>query len=159
MNRLDVYYRALREYMAQTAENRECAALRRAIAEAPSSEERITVSRTVCTVEEDWICAIEEGLVHIEKAIAEDRQFIHSNGEVVPIEKVKQVSKESVRHLARHSDLITREPRGDDIIPDKLYTVERLNDYAVYENRFLYKRKLYMRWVLWLERFHASFCV
>ena len=53
-------------------------------------------------------------------------------------EKVKNVSKDSVAHLARHSNLITRYEEGEDIIPDRLYTVERLSDYAVYENRFLY---------------------
>lgn len=105
----------------------------------------ITITRTVCSVDEDWIIAIEEGLVFIEKAIKEERQFIYSNGEVVPIEKVKHVSKDSVQHLAKHSNLITKEQEGDDIIPDQLYSVERLNDYAVYENRFLYMLLCYLR--------------
>jgi hypothetical protein len=99
----------------------------------------------ICTVDEAWIDAIEAGLVHIEKAIKEERQFIYSNGEVIPIEKVKHVSKDSVEHLARHAELITRAPEGEDLIPDKLYTVERLSDYAVYENRFLYMLLCYLR--------------
>ena len=96
-------------------------------------------------MDEDWILAIEKGLIFVEKAIKEERQFIYSNGEVVPIEKVKHVSKDSVQHLAKHSNLITKEQTGKDIIPDQIYSVERLNDYAVYENRFLYMLLCYLR--------------
>ena len=144
MNRLDVYYRALRAYRGVTA-NRQCEDFRRVVAEANTENDEITVSRNICTVEEDWMDAIEMGLVFVEKAIREERQFIHSNGEVLPIEKVKHVSKESVQHLARHSNLITKERRGEDMIPDHLYSVEKLNDYAVYENRFLYMLLCYLR--------------
>lgn len=144
MNQSDAYYRALLAYRAQTAAKRECVRDRNAFAEAGGHGE-IAVTRAVCTVDEEWIKEIEAGLVHIEKAIKEERQFIYSNGEVIPIEKVKNVSKDSVEHLARHSDLITRVHEGEDLIPDKLYTVERLSDYAVYENRFLYMLLCYLR--------------
>ncbi len=145
MNELDIYYRALLRYRAETQENRECSNLRKAITSANPEQDRVKVIRNICTVDEDWIQAIEEGLVFVEKAIKEERQFIYSNGEVLEIEKVKHISKESVQHLAKHSNLITREQHGDDIIPDKLYSVERLNDYAVYENRFLYMLLCYLR--------------
>ncbi|MBQ2686257.1 MAG: hypothetical protein IJF55_00810 [Clostridia bacterium] len=128
-----------------TQENRECTALRRAMALSDVENDKIVITRNICTVDEDWIEAIETGLVFIEKAIKEERQFIYSNGEVVPIEKVKHVSKDSVQHLAKHSNLITKEQEGEDIIPDQLYSVERLNDYAVYENRFLYMLLCYLR--------------
>ena len=145
MNHLDVYYRALINYRALTRENRECTALRNAIHQANPDADGIVITRSKCTVDEDWIKAIEKGLVYVEKAIKEERQFIYSQGEVEPIEKVKHISKESVRHLAKHSELITKEQEGDEIIPDKLYNVERLNDYAVYENRFLYMLLCYLR--------------
>lgn len=144
MNQSDAYYRALLAYRKLTADQRECARDNRAFAEA-DGRGRIAVTRVNCTVDEAWIRAIEAGLVHIEKAIKEERQFIYSNGEVIPIEKVKHVSKDSVEHLARHAELITRVEEGEDLIPDKLYTVERLSDYAVYENRFLYMLLCYLR--------------
>ena len=146
MNELDTYYRALLELRNTTNNVRRCAMLNAAIAAADTEDDKIVVTRANCTVDEDWICAIEEGLIHIEKAIKEERQFIQSNGEVVPIEKVKNVSKESVQHLAKHGNLITHVPEDEkDILPDKLYTVERLNDYTVYENRFLYMLLCYLR--------------
>ena len=144
MNQSDAYYRALLAYQGVVSAKRECLRDRHSFAAAPGRGE-ITITRAVCTVDETWIQAIETGLVHIEKAIKEERQFIYSNGEVIPIEKVKHVTKDSVEHLARHSDLITRVPEEGDLVPDQLYTVERLSDYAVYENRFLYMLLCYLR--------------
>jgi len=145
MNQLDVYYRALLNYRKLTTANQECSAFRSAISEADADKDKIVIKRAYCTIDSDWVDAIESGLVHIEKAIKEDRQFIRSNGEVVPIEKVRRISKETTTHLAKHSNLITRYEEGEDIVPDKLYMIERLNDYAVYENRFLYMLLCYLR--------------
>ena len=145
MNDLDIYYRALLDYRTVTQENRNCVNFRYAISRADADRDQIVITRNICTVDEDWIQAIEEGLVFVEKAIKEERQFIYSEGEVLEIEKVKHFSSESVRHLAKHSNLITREQEGNNIIPDKLYSVERLSDYAVYENRFLYMLLCYLR--------------
>ncbi len=145
MNHLDVYYRALSDYRQQTLADHSCTSLRNAVASADSEQDKIVITRSICTIENDWVDAIEKGLIHIEKALKEERQFIRSNGEVVPIEKVKNVSRESITHLAKHSNLITQYEEGDDIVPEKLYTVERLSDFAVYENRFLYMLLYFLR--------------
>lgn len=145
MDQLDVYYRALLDYKNAIIENKDCLRFNNAISSADADSDKLVVTRAYCTIDEEWVTEIEKGLVFIEKAIKEDRQFILSQGEVIPIEKVKSVSKESVQHLARHSDLITDYEEGKDIVPDKLYTVERLNDYTVYENRFLYMLLCYLR--------------
>lgn len=145
MKQLDVYYRALLEYREQTQQNKACASDSRAVIKANTDLDAVVLTRKHCIVEEDWVDAIEEGLKYVAKAIAEERQFIHSNGETLPIEKIKNVSKDSVVHLAKHSNLITREIPGQDIIPDQLYTVEKLSDYAVYENKFLYLLLCYLR--------------
>lgn len=144
MNQLDTYYRALLDYRKLTSANSECRSFSDAVRTANAKDDSIVVIRNICHIDEDWVDAIEAGLVYIEKAIAEERQFIRSNGEVVPIEKVKHITKESVEHLAKHSNLITKEQEGDEIIPDQLYNVERLNDYTVYENRFLYMLLRYL---------------
>ena len=145
MNQLDVYYRALLDYRQQTVADHNCSALRTAIASTNIEQDKITITRSICTIDREWVDAIEKGLVHVEKALKEERQFIQSNGEVVPIEKVRHVSKESVSHLAKHSNLITRYEEDKDLIPEKLYMVERLSDYTVYENKFLYMLLCYLR--------------
>ena len=145
MNQLDVYYRALLDYKKAIDDDKDCVRLNNAFLSADSDSDKLVITKATCTIDEEWVLEIEKGLVFIEKAIKEDRQFILSQGEVIPIEKVRSVSKESVTHLAKHSDLITEYEEGEDIIPDKLYTVERLNDYTVYENRFLYMLLCYLR--------------
>ena len=146
MSQLDILYRALTDYRKNTREDKNCVIQRSAISSANSESDKIEVKRNKCKIETDWIDAIQRGLEFIEKAIKEERQFIRSNGEIIPIEKVKRVSKDSVEHLARHSNLLTREPaEGTDLIPDSLYMVERLSDFAVYENRFLYMLLCYLR--------------
>ncbi len=145
MTTADLFYRAFRELDRLIAEDRGAESLIGGVAKAPGAE-RISVTHNVCTVEEDWILAIERGLVFIGQAIEEDRQFIRSDGELQPIEKVRHISKESVLHLSRHSDLIPEDQRdAENIVPNKLYTVERNSDYAVYENRFLYLLLLRIR--------------
>ena len=145
MDQLDVYYRALLDYKNAINANKDALKLNNAFLSADADSDKLVVTRACCTIDEEWVLEIEKGLAFIEKAIKEDRQFILSQGEVVPIEKVKAVSKESVQHLAKHSDFISEYEEGEDIIPDKLYTVERLNDYTVYENRFLYMLLCYLR--------------
>ena len=145
MDQLDVYYRALLDYKNAILANSDCLKLNNAFLSADADTDKLVITRAYCKIDEEWVSEIENGLVFVEKAIKEDRQFILSQGEVIPIEKVKSVSKESVQHLAKHSDLISEYEEGEDIIPDKLYTVERLNDYTVYENRFLYMLLCYLR--------------
>ncbi len=144
MSYLDTLYRAFADFRRNTADDRECAAHRRDVAKIDAEKDCVEVTRVVCDIENDWIDAIEDGLIFVEKALAEDRQFIRADGEIVPIEKVKRVSRDSVEHLSRHSNLITKKSTGDNLIPEQLYTVERLNDYAVYENRFLYMLLTYL---------------
>ncbi len=147
MDSLDFYYRAFKDYRRETLKSNVCEKDRRAIAGANIEQDKLEATKYVVTIEEDWIKAIEDGLKFVEQAVAEERQFIRSNGEVVPIEKIRKISKDSVVHLAKHSDMITHLPEeeGDTIVPDQLYMVEKLSDYAVYENRFLYMMLCYIR--------------
>ena len=146
MSEWNSYYRAFLEYKKATAKDKSVQKLCEAIARSSTDGDSLDSIRTYCVIEEDWIQIIEEGMEHVEKAIREERQFIRKEGEVVPIEKLKRVSTATVQHLARHSDLITKEPEeGEPLIPERLYMAENLSDFTVYENRFLYMLLCYLR--------------
>ena len=147
MSKLDVYYKAFLEYRKQTLNDTACQKDRVALKKAGLDFDKLETTKYLCTIEEDWIKAIEDGLVFVEKAVAEERQFIRTNSDVVPVEKVKKIAKQTIEHLARHSELITHVPENEDdnVIPDKLLMVEKLSDFAVYENRFLYMLLCYLR--------------
>ena len=91
MNYLDIYYRALIDYRKNTGDFRDCVNQRISTTKADAKNDKLTITRKICTVDTDWVDAIEEGLVHVEKALREERQFIRSQGEVVDIEKVKNL--------------------------------------------------------------------
>ncbi|MBE6818300.1 MAG: DUF2357 domain-containing protein [Ruminococcaceae bacterium] len=88
-------------------------------------------------VDLDWVEAIESTLMYIDKAIREQRRFIEVTEEVVPIEKARGITTESVRHLAQHTNLIAR-VEGSDVTPERILNIQREESFAIYENRFLY---------------------
>lgn len=145
MSQEELLYRAYLEYRKASSTDAELQRFLEVVKTANQEDDLIILTKHKCNINLDWVEAIEEGLVFIEKAIREERQFITSEGEVIEIEKVKSVSRETVEHLAKHSELITRVTENEDLTPDKLYTVEKLTDYAIYENRFLYMVLCYLR--------------
>ena len=86
----------------------------------------------------EWLRTVRRLLPYVEKAIDEQRRFIRAHREVVRVDRAKRVTSETVRHLAQHSEYITRVDRDGSVQPDRLLTVERDENYAIYENRFLY---------------------
>ena len=143
---LDVYHRAFKELRKETEQSAKSKRNRTSIHKNNIQKEHLETVRYECTVETDWIDRIERSLSSLESAVLEDRQFIRQEGNTVPIEKAKHVSRASVEHLAKHSNLITHVPEeGDKLIPDKLYVVENLSNYAIYENRFLYMLLVYIK--------------
>lgn len=147
MAKINVYYRAFLNYRKETLRDKSCAADRKKFKKSGLEFDNLKATKYKCTIDEEWVKQIEVGLEFVEKAVAEERQFIRVNGEVVPIEKAKKISKHSVEHLAKHSNLITHVPDdpSKNLVPDAIYMVEKLNDYAVYENRFLYMLLCYLR--------------
>ncbi len=145
MDKSQTYYSALKAYREAVSSDSGCRRLLDALV-AAGGRNAIEIVRMKCEIEEDWIAEIEKQLPHVEKAVKAERQFIRREGEVVPIEKAKRASRDSFQHLARHSNLLTREPEPNgDVVPDGLFIVEKESDYKVYENRFLYTLLCYLR--------------
>lgn len=136
---IDIQHRGFTAYEQETRSTEADEKLSRAIRYAGQGVETVRTIWTGCEVDTDWIERIEAALPYVENAVRENRQFIHREGDTVPIEKAKRVSKTSVEHLSRHSELITRLPEnGEDLIPERIYVTENIGTYVVYENRFLY---------------------
>lgn len=131
---LDIQHRGFHAYREQTAPDDACKELDRAIGSALHGAEKVDTVFRDCTVHTDWIQQIEQALPYIENALNQNRQFILRQGETVPLEKARRVSRESVEHLSRHSELITSDPQQ----PEKIYITENVDTHTVYENRFLY---------------------
>ncbi len=83
-----------------------------------------------------WIDAIDEALPHIEKIILNPRKFIKEIDEIVPVELAKKTNKDSVRHLAQHTQFI-RSIEDENVTPNKILTTYKDENLAIYENRFI----------------------
>lgn len=152
MDELKVYYRAFREYREKMAG---CADHDQLIAGLESGTGTASFNGQLrrCVWDEAWIETMLAGLPFVERALEEQRRFIESNAEVRRVDQARRTTVESVRHLAQHSNLISRLD-GEDIIPDKLLIVERDDSYDIYENRFLFTLVLKMQSFL-AERYAA----
>lgn len=146
MDEFDITYRALKDYLEKTTSVPEIRAFLDEMQNDSNRDESLECFASICKIDKDWIDEIEHALPFVADAVMENRQFVRSEGEVVPIEKVRTVGKETVVDLSKHSNYITRDPASNDgkIIPDKLLMPQKDNDYAIYENRFLYSLLVYL---------------
>lgn len=149
MKNLDTLYEAYQNYKKLCIVDNDTPRFMRAYMNIKDREsEDITTIFSVCHIEQDWVEAIEVGLPFIEKAIKEERQFIRNDGEVLPIEKIRKTSKDSIQDLAKHANYITHEAPDDletEVLPDKMLMIQKESDFAIYENRVLYAALMYLK--------------
>ena len=88
------------------------------------------------TLETDWIEAIEKYLPSVDYCIRNPRKFIENREEILPIEISRNITVESIKHLAQHTNLISS-IEGDKITPSKILNVFKDESYNTYENRFV----------------------
>jgi predicted component of viral defense system (DUF524 family) len=84
-----------------------------------------------------WVDAIEACIVPLDTIVRNPRKFIVQEEEIVPIERAKKITAESVRHLAQHTNMIARVD-GDRVTPSEILNVFREESFEIYENRFIY---------------------
>ena len=149
MKNLDTLYEAYQNYKKLCVVDNDTDRFMRAyMAVKDRDSENVITIFSVCHIEQDWVEAIETGLPFIEKAIKEERQFIRNDGEVLPIEKIRKTSKDSIQDLAKHANYITHEAPEDletEVLPDKMLMIQKESDFAIYENRVLYAALMYLK--------------
>ncbi|MBQ7541340.1 MAG: DUF2357 domain-containing protein [Clostridia bacterium] len=84
-----------------------------------------------------WVDAIEACIIPLDTIIRNPRKFIVQEEEIVPIERARKITAESVRHLAQHTSMIAR-VEGDRVTPSKILNVFREESFEIYENRFIF---------------------
>ena len=84
-----------------------------------------------------WIDMVEESIPYLDNIIRNPRRFIVQEENIVPIEKAKVVTEESIRHLAQNTNLIQEVHEDGTVIPLKLLNVYREETIDLYENRFI----------------------
>lgn len=145
MSRNDILYAALRSVRNELSGERTSARLGKLFFDNAAQSDIADCAHRRCIIEEDWIEKIESTLPHIEKAIAQQRRNIKKEGEVLRIDRAKRTDKESIRHLAKHSNLLSEITDDGHILPERIYVTENSENYMLYENRFLYTLLVYVK--------------
>lgn len=86
-----------------------------------------------------WMEKFEHALPYIDNILRNPKKFIVNEEEVVPVEKSKKVTVESIIYLSQHTNLIQdiNEKTGD-VKPSKVLNINKEESVDMYENRFVY---------------------
>ena len=130
-------FKGLKSYHSIVSENDKLLAAYEKIADSTTAKRELTYKVNQIIIDEEWVEKIEFYLPYISNAIQENRKFIRNQSEVLPVEKAKKVTRETVIDLAIHSKNIRTIKDDGDIEPSNLLIVQKEDDYGVYENKFL----------------------
>ncbi len=100
------------------------------------TEVRKSVNKVV--LDYSWVDILSEAVPYLDTIIRNPRRFIVQEEDIVPIEKTKKVSEESIKHLAVHTNLIQDVDEDGSVKPLKLLNVFKEETIDLYENRFVY---------------------
>lgn len=85
-----------------------------------------------------WVDVLNESIPYLDNIIRNPRRFIAQEEDIIPIEKTKKVSEESIKHLATHTQLIQEVDEDGTVKPLKLLNIFKEETIDLYENRFIY---------------------
>ena len=87
----------------------------------------------------EWIDIIEQTVPYIDNILRNPNRFIINEEDVVKIELARRVTVESIKHLARNTNLIQDiDKKTGDVRPSKILNINKEESFNTYENRFIY---------------------
>ena len=87
----------------------------------------------------EWLDLMEETVRYIDNILRNPNRFIINEDEVVKVELARRVTVESIKHLARNTNLIQDiDKETGDVKPSKILNINKEESFDTYENRFIY---------------------
>ena len=87
----------------------------------------------------EWLGMMEETIPYIDNILRNPNRFIVNEEDVVKIELARRVTVESIKHLARNTNLIQDiDKKTGDVKPSKILNINKEESFNTYENRFIY---------------------
>ncbi|HKL61194.1 MAG TPA: hypothetical protein VJY66_02295 [Acholeplasma sp.] len=87
--------------------------------------------------DDTWLKTIEAYFPSLDKITRNMKSQLKYESEILPIEKIKRVGPDSIKHLSSHTNLISEIDEDDNVIPYRLLADLSEIDYGIYENRFI----------------------
>ena len=97
----------------------------------------LTRSKTVKTIDTEWITKIEEAIPELDTVIRRPMVAIEDVDEVLPVELSKHITEKSIKHLAQHTNYILDVKDDGEVVPQKILNVFHEETYLTYENKFV----------------------
>ena len=87
----------------------------------------------------EWLDIMEETVPYIDNILRNPNRFIINEEDVVKVELARRVTVESIKHLARNTNLIQDiDKKTGDVKPSKILNINKEESFNTYENRFVY---------------------
>ena len=87
----------------------------------------------------EWLSIMEDTVQYIDNILRNPNRFIINEEDVVKIELARRVTVESIKHLARNTNLIQDiDKKTGDVKPSKILNINKEESFNTYENRFIY---------------------
>ena len=102
------------------------------------SDFKLVKKRLIQDISIDWISTIEEVLPNLDTIVRNPRKFIVQEEDIVDISLCKAISTESVKHLAQHTNMISKVDKDGTVTPSRILNITKEESFEIYENRFIY---------------------
>ncbi len=86
----------------------------------------------------EWVDLFEDTIRYIDNIVRNPNRFIINEDEIVKVELAKRVTVDSIKHLAKHTNLIQDINEKEEITPSKILNINKEETFDTYENRFIY---------------------
>lgn len=87
----------------------------------------------------EWIDLMEKTIPYIDNILRSPNRFIINEEDVIKVELAKKVTVESIKHLAKNTNLIEDyNKKTGDVRPSKILNITKEESYETYENRLIY---------------------
>ncbi|MEG2688169.1 MAG: DUF2357 domain-containing protein, partial [Clostridia bacterium] len=99
---------------------------------------KLVKKRLVQDISLDWIDTIEDCLPNLDTIVRNPRKFIVQEEDIVDVSLAKSISTESIKHLAQHTNMISKVDKDGTVTPNRILNITKEESFEIYENRFIY---------------------
>ncbi len=103
-----------------------------------ASSFKLQKKKLIQEISVDWIDTIESILPNLDHIVRNPRKFIVQEEDIVDVSLARSISTESVKHLAQHTNMISKVEEDGTVIPSKILNITKEESFEIYENRFIY---------------------
>ena len=86
----------------------------------------------------EWLYLMEDTVPYLFNILKNSNRLIVNEEEIVKVELARKITVESVKHLAKHTNLIQNIEENGDVQPSKILNINKDESFNTYENRLIY---------------------